>query len=169
MAYNSQQRAEALTALELNQGNLTQTAEQLGIGVATLSRWVDEDSEIGSDKSPIAQEASEKLPEVKQEFLDRLIVARDKTLEHLDNNVQNLKPREAAVALGILIDKVELLKGNATQRVESVGNGETVNEAIERIRQEFESRISRAQILEVASTRSGDGEEEPITTAEQLD
>lgn len=42
-------------------------------------------------------------------------------------------------------------------------NGESVGEAIERYRQEFESRFNSAQILEVESSRIGDGEEEPTT------
>ena len=40
MAYSEQTRAEALLALELNNGNILQTATQLGIGEATLHRWL---------------------------------------------------------------------------------------------------------------------------------
>lgn len=161
MAYNSQQRAEALALLEANEGNILRTSQQLGIGEATLHDWV---SQSRDPKTPIAEETKAILPEVKEDFLARLVTARDKVLDQLDTQIADLKAREAAVTLGILIDKVELLKGNATQRVESVGNGETVNEAIERIKQEFESRFSRSQVLEVASTRMGDSESEPTTT-----
>jgi hypothetical protein len=42
-------------------------------------------------------------------------------------------------------------------------NGESVGEAIERYKQDLESRISRASVLEVESSRIGDGAEEPTT------
>lgn len=43
-------------------------------------------------------------------------------------------------------------------------NGESVGDAIERYRQDFESRISSATVLEVESSRVGDSESEPTTT-----
>lgn len=165
MAYSEQQRAEALVALELNQGNILRTAEQLGVGEATLHRWVSESEE---NKTNLAQAANEKLPEVREAFIDKLIVARDNTLDQYSNQITNLKGREAAISLGILIDKVELLLGNATARTVVIGNGETVDEAIQRLNDELQSRIDSRALPEVASSDGGSGESQPTTTDGQL-
>ena len=90
-------------------------------------------------------------------------VLRGNTADQFEATIADLKAREAAAALIDLTKLIELLEGNATQRVESVWNGETVGEAIERYKQEFESRLSSPAVLEVASTRQGDSESEPTT------
>ena len=72
------------------------------------------------------------------------------------------------MALGILIDKVELLEGNATSRTAVVGSGETIDEAITRITNELELRISRNPVLEVESSTSRAGEIESETTTGEL-
>ena len=161
MAYTEQFRAEALVTLEANAGNITQTAEQLGIGVATLSRWIEENSENGSYKSDMAVATAEIIPETRETFIAELKTLRNKVLRHLDGIVEDLKAREAAITLGILIDKTELLEGNATSRTAVVGNGETIDEAIKRLSSELESRPSRVEIPEVVSSEQGSGETEP--------
>jgi len=168
MAYTEQFRAEALVTLEANGGNLTQTAEQLNIGVATLSRWVEENSENGTHKSDIAVAASELVPETRESFISELKTLRNKVLRHLDGIVEDLKAREAAITLGILIDKTELLEGNATSRTAVVGNGETVDEAIKRLSAELESRPDRTSLPEVASSSEGSSEAEPTPTGGEL-
>jgi len=161
MAYTEQFRAEALVTLEANAGNITQTAEQLGIGVATLSRWIEENSENGSYKSDMAVATAEIIPETRETFIAELKTLRNKVLRHLDGIVEDLKAREAAITLGILIDKTELLEGNATSRTAVVGNGETIDEAIKRLSSELESHPSRVEIPEVVSSEQGSGETEP--------
>ena len=60
------------------------------------------------------------------------------------------------------------LEGNATSRTAVVGSGETIDEAITRITNELESRISRPEILEVESSIERSGEGEPETTTGEL-
>jgi transposase-like protein len=164
MAYTPEQRAEALVTLEANGGNILQTATQLGIGEATLHRWISESSNTGDNKSDIAIAAEEIIPATRETFISELKTLRNKVLRHLDGIVEDLKAREAAITLGILIDKTELLEGNATSRTAVVGNGETVDEAITRLSSELESRPSRIEIPEVASSPEGVGETEPTST-----
>jgi transposase-like protein len=168
MAYTEQQRADALVALEANRGNIKQTAIQLGIGEATLHRWIDENSDNGDIKSDIALATSELVPAARKGFIVRLVNLRDKALQHLEEHFEDLTARETVVALGILIDKVELLEGNATSRTAVVGNGETIDEAITRITNELESRISRTQVLEVESSTTGFSESEPTASTGEL-
>jgi transposase-like protein len=165
MAYSEQTRADALLAIELNNGNVLQTATQLGIGEATLHRWVDEaeSSKTGGNVSDVV-EVSTTLTETKREdFIANLKVLRNATMVQFEQIIPDLKAKEAATALVDLTKLIELLEGNATQRVEAVWNGESVGETIERYKQEFESRISRTQVLEVESSRIGDSESEPTS------
>jgi transposase-like protein len=165
MAYSEQTRAEALLALELNNGNILQTATQLGIGEATLHRWV-ADAEVSKTEGTVSDvvEVSTNLLETKREdFIANLKVLRNATMVQFESIIPDLKAKEAATALVDLTKLIELLEGNATQRVEAVYNGESVGDTIERYKQEFESRISRTQVLEVESTRIGDSESESTT------
>jgi len=161
MAYTPEQRAEALVTLEANGGNMEATAEQLGIPRQTLYRWCNENV---THKSDMAVATAEILPETRETFIAELKTLRNKVLRHLDGIVEDLKAREAAITLGILIDKTELLEGNATSRTAVVGNGETVDEAISRLASELESRPSRIEIPQVASPEQGSSESEPTTT-----
>jgi len=160
MAYSEQFRAEALVTLEANGGNILQTATQLGIGEATLRGWYAENRDIKETSSQLAIATAEIVPETRETFISELKQLRNKVLRHLDGIVEDLKAREAAVTLGILIDKTELLEGNATSRTAVVGNGETVDEAITRLTAELESRSSRAEIPQVASSPEGDSQTE---------
>ena len=169
MAYTESFRAEALVTLEANGGNILQTSIQLGIGEATLRDWVAQNSDIKESSSDIAIATAEILPETREEFISELKTLRNKVLKHLDGIVSDLKAREAAITLGILIDKTELLEGNATSRTAVVGNGESVDEAIHRLTSELESRPNRTSIPEVASSTEGSSAGEPTAPAGQLE
>jgi len=168
MAYTEQFRAEALVTLEANGGNILQTSEQLGVAQATLSKWVAENRDIKESSSDLAIAAAELVPETRESFISELKTLRNKVLRHLDGIVEDLKAREAAITLGILIDKTELLEGNATSRTAVVGNGETVDEAIKRLSAELESRPDRTSLPEVASSSEGSSEAEPTPTGGKL-
>ena len=169
MAYTEQFRAEALIALEANNGNILQTATQLSIGEATLRDWVAQIRDIKETSSDLAIATVELLPETRENFITELKTLRNKVLRHLDGIVHELKAREAAITLGILIDKTELLEGNATSRTAVVGNGETVDEAIERLNNELEQRIISRSVQQVVSSDGGIGEGESVATPIELE
>lgn len=166
MAYSEKDRAEALVALEVNGGNVLQTATQLGIAESTLRDWVAKSCE--PEASSLVEAVNERVVTEREALIERLKVIRNSTADQFENTLADLKPREAATALIDLTKLIELLEGNATQRVESVWNGETVGEAIERYKQEFESRLSSPAVLEVASTRQGDSESESVSATGEL-
>ena len=72
MAYTEQFRAEALVTLEANGGNILQTAEQLSIGQATLSKWVAENRDIKETSSDLAVATAELVPETRESFISEL-------------------------------------------------------------------------------------------------
>lgn len=173
MAYNSKQRAEALVVLEANGGNLRKTARELHIGGATIAAWRNENragkSASEASEAPkvssLALETAEIIPAMRGVFIEDLISLRDRVLAHLYENLSELKAREAAITLGILIDKVELLEGNATSRTALV-NGGSIDEAIERLTLELNQRAERtygASLLEVVAPEDGASEGEPTT------
>jgi len=165
MAYTEQQRADTLIALEANDGNIKLTSEQTGIPRPTIYAWLSDNLTLKSDH---AIATAELMPATREAFKTRLTSLRDQVLGHLEEIFVDLTARESVVALGILIDKVELLEGNATSRTAVVGSGETIDEAITRITNELELRISRNTVLEVESSTSGASESEPETTTGEL-
>lgn len=165
MAYTEQQRADTLIALEANDGNIKLTSEQTGIPRPTIYAWLSDNLTLKSDH---AIATAELMPATREAFKTRLTSLRDQVLGHLEEIFVDLTARESVVALGILIDKVELLEGNATSRTAVVGNGETIDEAISRISSELESRFNRTQVLEVESSASRSSESEPETTTGEL-
>ena len=169
MAYTEQFRAEALVAYEANGGNILQTATQLGIAEATVRDWVAQNRDIKEGSSDLAIATAELLPATREEFIVELKDTRNRTLRQLSQTLHELKPREAAVTLGILIDKTELLEGNATSRTAVVGSGETVNEAIARLMGELESRTNSIEVFEVEPSNEGNGESEPITPTDGVE
>lgn len=166
MAYSEKDRADALLALEVNEGNVNKTATELGIPEATLRNWVAKTYE--PEPTSLTEAVNERVVTEREALIERLKILRNSTAEQYEATIADLKPRESAAALIDFTKLIELLEGNATQRVESVWNGETVGEAIERYKQEFESRLGSPAVLEVASTRQGDSESEPITTTGEL-
>lgn len=165
MAYSEQTRAEALLAIEMNNGNVLQTANQLGMPESTLRKWVEEANlaKTCENVSDVVETSTTLLEQKREDFIARLKVLRNATMSQFEQIIPDLKAKEAATALVDLTKLIELLEGNATQRVEAVWDGESVGEAIERYKQDFESRISRTQVLEVESSRIGDSESEPTT------
>ena len=165
MAYSEQTRADALLAIELNGGNVLQTSQQIGISEPTLRRWVEESEFVKTNEtvSDVVETSTILLEQKREDFIANLKVLRNATMVQFEQIIPDLKAKEAATALVDLTKLIELLEGNATQRVEAVWNGESVGETIERYKQEFESRISRTQVLEVESSRIGNSESEPTS------
>jgi hypothetical protein len=82
--------------------------------------------------------------------------------------LENLSAKDTAIALGIIIDKVELLEGNATSRT-AIVNGGSIDEAIERLTLELNERAKGTggtTILEVAPSPDGTSTGEPEASSE---
>jgi transposase-like protein len=105
--YSDEDRANALAALAANAGNVLLTAEQLGIPECTLRQWAT------GRRHPEARQMSE---EKKAPLADRLEQIAHDLLDDLADpdrrRASSLK--ETATALGIALDKMQLLRGRAT-------------------------------------------------------
>lgn len=97
MAYSDQEIAEAMVKLAVNKYDFDKTAKDTGISVRTLRRW---------DKNAPKKGVSELL----ERAIERILMVIP----------ENMSGKDWAVALGILLDKYQLLRGQPTSRVEAV-------------------------------------------------
>src|SRR5688572_27185246 len=100
--YPDADRAAALAALDANGGNVDATARQLNIPRMTLSDWASgRRNPVGADMRDAA----------KQNLADALEAWAVKLIGIDPTTLPNLTLRDVAVAVGISIDKVLLLRG----------------------------------------------------------
>ena len=150
-----------------------QTLTQVGARSETYAAQTETVHNITSagnfiEAQAVAVEAEELLPAVRGDFIRDLTSLRARLLAHLSDNLENLSAKDAAIALGIVIDKVELLEGNATSRT-AIVNGGSIDEAIERLTLELNERAARTggtSVLEVESSTDGTSTGESETPRE---
>lgn len=120
--YTDEQRAEALAALEANGGNLSATHRVTGYPISTIKRWRDEPdprlADLGNRKKA---DLSDKLEEIAYALADAI-----------PGKIDAASLQTIAVSLGITIDKLRLLKGEATE-VTEVRGSDARRELAERI------------------------------------
>lgn len=112
--YSDEFRAQAVLMLEAagypeTKGALTKTARALGIKVMTLSRWGRR-----TQNPPPNKLVSEKVFDLKEALLNEV----QAILEEFPNARPDADYRELGTVLGIVVDKLQLLDGKATERVE---------------------------------------------------
>lgn len=97
MPYSDMEKAEAIIRLAENRYNFQKTADQLGLQVRTLRRW---------DKTVPKKGVADLL----ERALEHILMAIP---EKWDGN-------SWSVAVGILIDKYQLIRGEPTNRIETI-------------------------------------------------
>lgn len=107
--YSDHDRAAALAALDANGGNVFKTSKQLSIPRATLQEWA---------AGRVNDDVPELRHEKKQELSERLDEIAHKILDVLPKKLAEATAPQLATALGIVIDKKQLLTGEATSRNE---------------------------------------------------
>lgn len=104
--YSDDDRAAALAALAANGGNVARTAARLGIPVKTLANWA------RGDRHPEAAQLGERK---KGDMAAALEAVAWQILDALPHKIGKAPLNQAAVALGIAIDKARLLRGEPTE------------------------------------------------------
>lgn len=110
MSYSEDQKATALAALKANAGNVVKTARELNIPRGTLQSW---QKGIGVNSEVLKSQQVKKA-----EIADRLEAIAHKIIDTLPSKMEEAKLGELATALGIAVDKMRLLRGESTQRME---------------------------------------------------
>ena len=105
--YSDDERADTLAALDANRGNALQTSKQLGIPRTTIKRWVAEgvNADVTVLRHEKRRELSEKLEDIAHALSGNILIHAGSP----DAARGSLK--EMAVALGIVIDKMQVLRG----------------------------------------------------------
>ena len=110
--YSDDQRAAAMAAYKANGNNLRKTARETGIPKGTLEYWA-----RGDDANPVSDElqTNKNTELVDDLFLlaQALVKSALVKAEAEDGNVQ-----QVTTSLGIVIDKINILMGEATSRVD---------------------------------------------------
>lgn len=120
--YTDAQRAEALAALQANGGNLSATSRATGIPIRTIARWRDNpDPRLGE----VANEKKQGL----EESLERIAHA---LVDAIPGKINEAPLNHVSVALGIAVDKLRLLRGEATN-IEEVRGSDAKHELAERL------------------------------------
>jgi transposase-like protein len=104
--YSDAEKATALAALDANGGNVQGTAETLGIPESTLSGWAKGRGTNGDVP---------KLRDIKKKDLaDELEGIAYKLAKAIPDKIEEATLQQVTTSLGITIDKMQLLRGEAT-------------------------------------------------------
>jgi hypothetical protein len=154
--YGDEERASALAALAANGGNIKRTANQLGIPEKTLSNWA---KGISHPESAINGDQK------KGNMADALEAVAWKLIEVMPTKVSKATLSQVATSLGIAIDKMRLLREQATSI--SGQGGLTDEQRLECIREVLE-RVRRRR-LGVHDTSGANGDRQIPAAEASLD
>jgi regulatory Fis family protein len=115
--YTDEQAANALAMLEANGGNAKKTAALLGIPRTTLRAWVGRShSRTARPKKVPAKLVQDRSAEI----ADSLENLAAKAVGLADGKAEAATYKDLLIGAGIAIEKVQLLRGRATTRSESL-------------------------------------------------
>jgi transposase-like protein len=116
--YSDEDKATALTAISADKGNLSKTARELGIPVRTLSHWF---HGRGIHKPELEMSDNHKEP-----LSDKLEALAYRLVDSLDKKLPSASAREIAIAIGIAIDKMQVLRGRPNEITHETSSLESV-------------------------------------------
>ena len=126
--YTDNDKAAALAALDANKGNLSKTAKQLGIPRQTIQEWAagrNHNRSVPDLRQVKKRDLAEKLEEAADALLDNILArARSETSVAVPL-------KDFATAMGIAIDKMQLLKGEPTSINKTLTDEERATKAAE--------------------------------------
>ncbi len=147
--YSDDEQAQALAALDANDGQVRQTARELDIPEATLREWRDGKSR------PIGAECRARNKSLMSDQYQRIAV---RLLERVDDQLDDMSGAQAMLASAIAVDKMLLLRGEMPGRGDSLtvnvtNNTLNVNTAAlsQEALQEARQLLSRASTLPATS------------------
>lgn len=114
--YTDAQKADALAALDANGGNQYKTARQIGVPRKTLAEWAN-GRHTNVDVATMRQGKQVALAE-------RLEMLANLLLDALPGKLDSASAKDAAITLGIALDKMQLLRGEPTSIHESLSEDE---------------------------------------------
>jgi transposase-like protein len=126
--YSDSDKALALATLDANGGDVRKTAKTLKMPESTLSDWSKNrgvNKEVTEIREVKKKELSEKLEEVAYKLTDNLMIRAESELSIL------VPMKDVATSLGIVVDKMQLLKGKPTSINKNLTDEERAERAAE--------------------------------------
>jgi transposase-like protein len=151
-SYSDEQKAEALAGLDANAGNVARTARQLSLPRKTLDQWAK--GRVHPDVANLRQGKKEALA-------DRLEALALRLADAMPGKIAGASLIQLAVAVGIVIDKMLLLRATASH----VGGTEalTDQERLDRLRELAERARRRSGVPDPARAGGGSDHRMPQT------
>jgi transposase-like protein len=118
--YTEEDKAQVFAALTANDGNVKRTSRETEIPEQTVRDW----KKLWERKGlPAAVE--EALPTVIEDRVEEMLKVRDRALDIAYDRLNDPKTtaKDATWIVGVLTDKIRLLRGEATSRTETVHTG----------------------------------------------
>lgn len=122
-SYSDREKAEALALVDANGGNVNETARMLGIPGSTVAKWVDGKRPVNIDVVNMAK--GKRLP-LADALEDMVYVA----LDYLPKALGRANAQQIAISIGILTEKMLLLRGQATVITENLLSDEAKAERV---------------------------------------
>lgn len=141
MAHTDDDRAAALAALEANKGNVRKTSREMRVSEPTLRRWrklQNNPQENDAHKKATAK----RMPQARASLSERFREFVHSALDEAPNKLHDSSMGDLFRAIGISVDKIQLLEGKPTG-IEEVRGELTDDERAARV----------ARLLDSARTR----------------
>lgn len=142
---SDEEKAQALAALDANGGDVSKTARQLGLPRTTLNEW----------KAGRVTNGVTELRQVKKEGLaDALERIAYKCVEVLPDKLDLASAKDAAVVLGVSVEKMQLLREKPTS-IQVTETALTPEERAARVSELLERGENRALAVGTQPGRTG--------------
>ena len=145
--YSDQTKAEALTLLDANDGNITRTAEQLEMPLVTLWEWA---------RGRVHPDVQKMREGMTQQLGDRMELLAVTCLDRLPSKLETATAAQLATISGIAIDKMQVLRGKPDTITQSASQldpdqaAEKINQLLQNARRR---RLEAEALQEDAETQ----------------
>ncbi len=152
--YSDEDKANALLALQANGNNLLKTSKELKMPLNTLAQW-----HYGNGVHPVVTEiCNERRPAL----VERLDDAAHLLLDNLPHKIDGAGLQQLAVAMGIVLDKSQLLKGEPTSISRAVMSDEQRIKRIRELVEEAEQRVDPVDAPAASGSRAAIAPPTPV-------
>lgn len=142
-SYTDDDKAKVFVALTANEGNVKRTARETGVPTSTVRRWKNEWSAEGPPDASHLEVAV-------GEFLEDAERVRHKALRTLEEKLPDATPSALVATVGMLTDKIHVVKGLATSRQETVHTLPPAEDIAKALSAAFSATIASARERDLA-------------------
>ena len=149
--HTDDERAACLACLAANGGNVAKTARECGVKRSTLQLWIKEQAarqvpvfsgiKPAPEKTAVAERVAAKVATAKRDLDERFERLAHKLVGVAYRGADKLNGKDAAIAAGVAVDKMLLLRGQP-QSLEEECN-ESPRQVVVRTREEASALLSR--------------------------